>query len=289
MTILVTGATGAIGGAVVRSLATNGFGVAAAIRDERARSAFDCGSVTARRLDYDDPASYANALRGVDSVFLVAPPADPHSPARMTPFIKAIAASDVKHVVVNSAVHARYSETFTLRRIERAVEESGVDWTHVRLQWHMSSLTSGFFAPMAASGEFALPTGPSQIAFVHVRDVADSVATILRDPATHAGTAHALTGPEALNWYTIADMHSRHGNRPVRYRPVTDDEYLAACTRAGIPRDTVALLLELFIAARHGQAALVTSTVRRLTGREPRALEAFLSKEIRRSNQKQRT
>jgi uncharacterized protein YbjT (DUF2867 family) len=89
MTILVTGASGHIGGAVLRELARVRQPAVAGMRAQT--------SATARRLAYDDPTSYAVALAGVSTVFLVAPPVDTRAPERLAPFIAAADASGVRH------------------------------------------------------------------------------------------------------------------------------------------------------------------------------------------------
>ncbi|SEG89401.1 Uncharacterized conserved protein YbjT, contains NAD(P)-binding and DUF2867 domains [Nonomuraea solani] len=277
MTILITGASGNIGGAVARELAAAGRPVILTSRDPGAITAPPGSSAEVRRLDYDDPSSYDAALRGATSALIIAPPADPRAYERMEPFIRAMAASEVAHAVVISAVMAETDEDFSLRKIERAVEESGIRFTHLRSQWYMNSLTSGVFAPMAAAGEIALPTGFGRVALVDPADVAEAAAAVLRDPSRHEGAAYALTGPEPFDWLGVAKLCSEYFGRPIDYRPISDDEYRAICRDAGIPGPVVEFLIGLYAAIRDGRAAHTSTAVRELTGREPRDLRAFLA------------
>ncbi|MEV0618803.1 NAD(P)H-binding protein [Nonomuraea sp. NPDC050404] len=277
MTILITGASGNIGGGVARRLAAAGRPIVLAARDP--------GSVTAprgcppdiRRLDYDDPSSYEGALRRATSVLLIAPPADACAHERMRPFIRAMTVSEVAHVVVVSAVMAETDEDFPLRRVEREVERAGHRFTHLRSQWYMNSLTSGVFAPMAAAGEIALPAGHGRVAFVDPADVAGAAAAVLTEPARHHGRAYALTGPEPFDWACVAEMCSEFFGHAVRYLPITDDAYRTACRGAGIPAPVAEFLIGLYTAIRAGHAARTTTAVRWLTGRPPRGLREFLT------------
>ena len=270
--ILVTGASGAIGGAVTGALAAAGQPVA-----PTARSASLVGGLTARYLDYDDPGCYAAALSGITSVFLVMPSGDPHSPERVAPFVRAAAGAGVRHIVVNSAIMASVDEHFTLRRIERLVESCGTGWTHLRSAWYMSSLTSGIFAPMLAAGELALPTGTSRCAFVDPDDFAAAAVAVLTSPTAHDGAVYTLTGPEAVDWPTAVRLCAHHLGRPMRYRAVSEEEYGEACRRAGVPEESVDLLLGLFAAGRDGRTARVQPDLRRLIARRPRTLAEFLA------------
>jgi uncharacterized protein YbjT (DUF2867 family) len=278
MTVLITGASGNIGGGVARELAAAGRPVVLAGRDPRSISAPSGSASSVRRLDYDDPASYAGALDGATSALLVAPPVDSRARERMTPFIRAMAEADVAHAVVVSAVMAETDENFSLRGVERVVEDSGLRWTHLRCQWYMNSLTIGVFAPMAAGGEIKLPAGDGRVAFVDPRDVAAAAATVLGEPSRHEGTAYALTGPEALAWPAVAEMCSAYFARPIRYRPISDDQYRDVCRSTGLPGDVAEFLIDLYAAIRDGRAARTTHDVRRLTGRQPCGLREFLSR-----------
>ena len=83
--ILVTGAAGTVGGAVAKALQAQKFKVTGGTT--RPESASLPKGVNAVKADYTDPASMAAALNEVDGLFLVAPPLDPESPAKLNPVI----------------------------------------------------------------------------------------------------------------------------------------------------------------------------------------------------------
>ncbi|WP_431045355.1 NAD(P)H-binding protein [Streptomyces sp. P1-3] len=278
MTILITGASGTLGSTVARDIAATGRRAVLATRRPHAVAAVSGGHATVRFLDYDDPATCTSALRGCTTVFLIAPLADHRSDERILPFLDAALASGVSHVVLNSAYLAKTAEDFALRRLERAVEDCGRGWTHLRSQWYMTSLTSGLFASMVTAGELTLPTGdPGRIAYVAPQDVAATATAILTSPRDHTGRAYHLTGPEALDGRTVADLCSRALGHAVAFRSISDDDYRARCRQAGLPDGPISLLLTLFAAVRDGQAAAITPDVRAVTGRAPLTLRRFLT------------
>jgi uncharacterized protein YbjT (DUF2867 family) len=277
MTVLVTGGSGTVGNLLAHSLVGAGHEIVLGVR-EPARLLDADSTMRVRRLDYDDTATYEAALAGIDSVFLVAPPADMRSFERMAAFIDTLGSHEIAHVVVNSAVIAEVDDDFPLRRIERAVEKSGCTWTHLRSQWYMHSLTRGVFAPLVAAGELALPARNSQVAFVDPADVVAVATAVLSDPQGSAGQVHVLTGPEALDWTVVARLCEQRFGHPVRYRPLSPEEYGARCAAAGVPAGAIEFLQRLFQAMRADQAARVSPAVHRLTGRQPRTLKEFLDR-----------
>jgi uncharacterized protein YbjT (DUF2867 family) len=260
MTTLITGGSGVIGGAVARALAGR---VPMALASRRRRP-------DARHLDYDDPATHTTALRGIRTVFLVAPPADPRSAERLAPFLDTAVRGGVEHVVVCSAPMARLDPDFSLARLERAVEASSCAWTHVRTQWHMAAFTVGLFANQVAAGELALPTGAGGIAYVDPLDLAEVIAAVLTDPPAHAGGTHEVTGPDILDGWTAARQCG------IDFHPVDDATYLHRCAATGMPDDVAHFLLALFTAARYGHCEYTTDTVAQLTGHRPGRFETFL-------------
>ncbi|WP_370942316.1 hypothetical protein AB5J62_24710 [Amycolatopsis sp. cg5] len=272
MSVLVTGASGTVGGATARLLEGRVPIVSAGRRVQALPS-----SMPGVRLDYDDPSTFPAALRGVSTIYLICPPADPDAGSRLLPFIDAAADAGVEHIVVNSAPIAGLDKDFSLSLVERAVEQSGCHWTHLRSQWYASSLTTGVFAPLTASGDLALPLGSGRIAFVDPGNVAAVAAAVLREPGEHRGRVHDITGPEALDGPRLAQVLSDHGS-PVRYRDVSDEEFLAWCRAVlGVPSGVAEFVLVLLAAARAGHTASTTGTIKALTGRPATSLGEFLA------------
>lgn len=272
MPTLLTAANGTLGSTLAPLLTGSGHPV---IRASRTPAPASAGTV---RLDYDDPATFPAALRGVTTLFLIAPFLGPSSDRRLAAFLDAAGAAGVQHVVVNSAQLAALSEEFVLRRLERRVEAAVPRWTHLRSHWYMSSITRGIFTPRLRAGEFALPVGPGdRIPYVAVEDVARVAARILLDPAPHAGRVYELTGPEALDGPQVAAACARAWARPVVFRSLGEAAYADGCRAAGLDEGAVGMLLELFAAVRDGCGARTTDTVRQLTGRHPRTLSQVLA------------
>lgn len=208
--ILITGASGTIGGEVVRLLSEAGVAVQAMTRDPARVSA----DVAVVRGDFRNPPS----LAGVDTVFLIV------LPGQDLTLLDAARAAGVGKVVLLSAIGTgeRVGDSVVgpwFLSAEQAVQASGMDWTILRptnltsnsLRW-LAEITEGKPIADASAG---VPDG-----VVDPRDVAAVAATALTSP-DHNGQTYTLTGPELLTLADQAAVLSRVLNRPVRTEVVT--------------------------------------------------------------------
>jgi uncharacterized protein YbjT (DUF2867 family) len=273
--ILVTGATGQVGRALVKRLLSDGVEVKAATRrPDVARGLFGAGAEVVE-LDFDVTATWDAAVQWADRVFLAPPPFDPHGDERLVPFLDWAVQSGARHLVLLSAMGIEARERLHLRRIEHRVERTGVDWTFLRPNVYMQNFARGFVArTIREEGAIRLPVGAAHVSFVDGRDVAAAAARVLEDDR-HFGRAYTLTGPEALDHVQVADLIGRAADREVRYEPVGEDamrEYLAD---AGWPDGQADTFAGLMAAIREGRRLDVTEHIEHLTGRPPTSFEAF--------------
>jgi uncharacterized protein YbjT (DUF2867 family) len=266
--ILILGGTG-----------KTGRRLAAALREAGApaRTAARRGADVA--FDWDDAASREAALAGADRVYLV-PPAGrlDHAPL-VRAFLDQAAAAGVRHVTALSAFGVNHAPDETpLRAMELALAaRDDLGWSVVRPTWFMQNLTEGFMQPQIAAGTLALPAGDGAEAFIDAQDIAAVAAATLLDPAAHAGRAYDITGPEALTHTQVVERIAAATGREVRYVDADRAAWVAGATDAGLPADYAEVLAGLFDLIRDGHGSRPTSTVREVTGREPRSLEDFVA------------
>lgn len=273
--ILVTGATGKVGSALVRRLLEAGVEVKAGTRNPREAIDLLRGAAEVVELDYDATETWDAAVQWADRVFLVPPPFDPQADDRLVPFLDWAVQSGSRHVVLLSAMGAEAREQMALRRIEQRIERTGVAWTFLRSNIYMQNFARGFLArQIREDGVFGLPAGDAAVSFVDGRDVADVGATVLTGD-DHFGHAYTLTGPEALDHHQAALLIAEAAGRPVRYGPVTEDDMRAALLDAGWAPDQAETFSRLLAAIREGQRSAVTEDSERLLGRAPTSFRRF--------------
>ena len=237
MTILVTGARGHVGAAVLNGLLAAGAPVRAAGRTPRPGEFPD--GVEAVRVDLDDPESFPDALAGVRKVFLYAHPTG-------TPeFAAAARKAGVEHVVLlsSSTVLAPTAASNPIAlwhsSVESALEDAGFERTFVR---------PGYFATNSLRWQSIRTDRVLRTAFpdattapVHERDIAAVAVQALLDDAR--SSAHSVLGPGPL---TIRDQVSAIAEalgEPVRLEEVNVDTYRAE-QLTQLPAPLVDLLIQ---------------------------------------------
>ena len=155
-------------------------------------------------------------------------------------------------------------------RGERALRDSGADWTIVLSAFMAQNFNEGFFEEAVRAGEVAFPA-PEDLAepFIDAEDIADvAVAALTQDG--HVGQIYEVTGPRLLTWAdAVAEIAGATG-RQIHYRPVSLEEYETLMIESQVPDDLVKMLTELFTEVLDGHNAYLTDGVQRALGRPPR-------------------
>ena len=269
--ILVTGATGNLGQAVVVALKAKGINVRAAARDPG--KVARCAGVEAVSFDYQKPATHAAALQDADGLFLVAPPLDAEAPAKLNPVIDLAKTRGVRHIVLTSALGVDAVEEAPLRKVERHLMRSGVPYTILRPNFFMENFSTGFLAPMLKQGGIFLAADDGKTSFISVADIAEVAATAFARGL--ASKEYNLTGPEALDHAAVAAIISKVAGRPIAYQPIPEEAMLKGMRNTGMPESAVQYVGMLYGAVRAGYTAVVTKDVETVTGRKPTTFDAF--------------
>jgi len=277
--ILITGATGKIGKELVTNLLARQSSFKVMARSKEAIQDFEGRGIQAVQGDFERPDTFAGALSGVQSVFLLTAPR-PDNVAIEQRFLAACKAKGVDYVVRVSAIGANPWAASSLIRshghCEAQLEASGLDWTILRPTIFMQNLVPMIGAAVAKESTFYAPAGDALLPWVDTRDIAAVAATVLTSKG-HENLIHEITGPEALTYTQVAEQLSSLCGRKIRYVNVPD----AMAHRSMVDMGTPPWLAEGMITLYHmfkanGATALTLDTVERITGRAPRSLAAYL-------------
>jgi NAD(P)H dehydrogenase (quinone) len=97
---------------------------------------------------------------------------------------------------------------------------------------------------------------------------------VLTEPSTW-GQHHDLTGPRQVSWPEALQSLSAELGEPVTFRTTTAIELIRQLTQAGVTPGEAELLVTREWAIIAEENERTTSTVRELTGHEPRTIEEF--------------
>lgn len=273
--ILVLGATGAVGQGVVEGLLGRGVRVRGASRGAGGVTTQGGPGVEWVRMDLERPETFGPALAGVDRVFLIARPGDEHPERVAGPLIEAMQRAGVRHVVNLTALGVESRNDITLRKVELLLESSGLAYTHLRPNFFMQIFTTPPLLPaIRATGTIRIPAGAARISYIDAADIA-AVAVAALTEAGHAGRAYTLTGPEALDHEALAALISEATGSSVRYEPADEEEARAALDAAGYSPERVERLIGFYRLVRAGFCAPVSSDVERVLGRPATPFSRF--------------
>jgi uncharacterized protein YbjT (DUF2867 family) len=272
-TVLVTGATGTVGPHVVAALAERDVAIRSGMRDpENVPDAIaDAGDAVA--FDFAKPETWGEALAGVDALFLMRPPTV--DDGDLTAFVDAAARVGVERVAYLSTLGAEKNVFIPHHRIERHVAESGMAFTLLRASFFMQNLAEVHLPDIVERDEIFVPAGRGETSFVDARDVGEAAAVVLTESG-HADRAYDVTGPEALDYEAVAAVFADVLGRPITYPEPSLWAFSRRMYRRGHPLGFVALMCGIYTTARLGLAGRVSGDARRLLGRPPRGIRAFV-------------
>jgi uncharacterized protein YbjT (DUF2867 family) len=275
--ILVTGASGMAGGAVLTELRARKAELRAMYRSKEDAAKVPAG-VVAAVADFADSQSLRAALAGVHSVYLVCSPVRELIDLESN-MIDACAASGVTHVVQNSALGAGDWPTSFLswhHQVEEKLKATKLKYTILQPNSFMQNITA-FFAPsIKSSGVFYSSVKDSKTSYIDVRDIAGAATNILLSPEKHCGRTYELNGPEAVTYSELAARISRVVGKPVQYVDIPEAAQRKSMLELGMPAWQVEALLELQQYYVSGKGGELDQILAGLIERAPRTLDAFL-------------
>ena len=276
--ILITGATGTVGSAVLQEIRKTSKPFKAMYRSEQDAKKAPAGTASVI-ADFADKTSLNKALPGVSTLFLVCSPI-PQLVELESNVIEACSQNGVQHVVLNSALGAGdYPKSFPSwhRKVEDKLRSSGLSYTILRPNGFFQNIVMYNAPTIRTQGAFYAGMGNAKTSLLDVRDVAAAAVKVLVSPADHSGKTYELMGPEALSNDEISQRISRITGRNVKYVDIPEETQRKSMLDAGMPEWQVTALLDLQAYYVTGKCAAVTDVLPNLLGRAPITLDQFLN------------
>jgi uncharacterized protein YbjT (DUF2867 family) len=278
--VLVTGAAGLSGSIVIREFARQKAPVRALVRSRaKARALETLPTVEIVEGDMLRPEKLGAVLDGVDRVLMISS-SNPQMVETQCTFIDAAKKAGVRHIVKFSGAESGIDfnpENFRFTRmheeIERYLEGSGLEWTHLRpsqfMQVYLREVPT-----IVTENALVLPMENAKLAPVDIHDIAKVAFAVLRNGGYHA-KSYDMTGPESLTMTEIAERISQAIGKTVRYVNVAPEERRRALLAAGIPPVFADALDELFAERRKRTESRVYLGTHELFGIHPTTFADF--------------
>jgi len=278
--ILVTGAAGLSGSAIVKEFANNKVPVRALVRDGgKADAIAGLEGVEVVMGDMARRETVGPALEGVDRALLISS-ATPDMVETQTAFIDACKAMGVAAVVKFSGREsgigfdaAAFPFTQMHEDIEDHLEQSGLAWTHLRPSQFMQVYLRSVPA-IAGKGVLPLPHSDIALSPVDILDVAKIAFGVLTRPRFENASLD-ITGPEALTMAEIAETIGTVTGKPVHYEPIDPETHRRGMEAAGLPPFMIGALGKQAAERRRHPQSHVSLEAHRAFGVEPTRFEQF--------------
>lgn len=272
--VFITGATGNIGHHVADLLTQRSIPIRVGSRNSQTRSTSPF--VQQVPFDFHDVRTYAAAIAGCRSLFLLRPPAIANTKRTLNPFIDAAYAAGAEHIVFISVTGAETNVIVPHHAVEEHLKESGRSFTIFRPGFFAQNLGDAYRQDIAENDRIYLPSGSGRASFVDTRDIAEAAVTILESPDTHRGKGYTLVGQEALSFSHVAGLLSRQLGRTIRYQPASLYGYWSHLRARNMPVAQILVQTVLHAGIRFGQADIHDDTLAHLLNRPPRTMEEYI-------------
>ncbi len=280
--IVVTGAAGQLGRAVVENLLTRlpADRIVASVRDPAKASALAQLGVNVRAGDFAQPGGLAAAFAGAEQILLVSVDKLGETALQLHhTAIKAAHAAGARRVLYTSHMAARADSLFAPAPDHAATEgflaEADVPFTSLRHGFYAESALHLLGHWLEAAEIRAPEDGP--VSWTARADLAEADAILLAEEGRLNGITPPLTAPEAFTMADLAAIASDLTGRTIKRVTVSDDEWRDATVAQGTPAPMADMLLGMYRAARRGDFAAVDPTLEALLGRRPQTMHDVLA------------
>ena len=277
--IIITGATGTVGQALLPNLLEHDVQVVALTRSPekiRERSAH----LEVLQADLRDQASYADALAGADAAYLLTD-MTAETESLQNQFIDACQAQGVSLVVKQSAMGTAADSPVSMFRMHAIIEQhlkaSGVAYCLLQPNSFSQNLLA-HSQSIKTQGAIYAPMGDGKVSYVDARDIARVATTVLTDDSRkHHNQTYVLTGPEAVSMQESAEVIGTLIGKKVSYYPVSYEQGKEAMMNFGMDEWLVDDLIATARLGAEGKARKVTENIENVTGTKPTTLKESLS------------
>jgi NAD(P)H dehydrogenase (quinone) len=286
--LAITGASGQLGRLTIEQLVRHVDAQKIRAVTRNPESVTDLG-VSTRAADFEDPASLATALDGVDRLLLISSNAFGVDGRRVRQHANAIAAAaqaGVGHVIYTSIARASdpghpAGVAAEHRVTETALATSGLPYTVLRNSMYTQWLLAGAETTLL-TGLLVDNSGDGATSYVTREDCAAVAAAVLARGG-YEGERLEITGPRAVTGAEIAALFTEYTGHSVRYHPISDEETVAELMTYGMTEPVARYFVTIGRSIREGYTSLVTNVVERITGRKPTTVAGFLAGALRMS------
>jgi NAD(P)H dehydrogenase (quinone) len=276
--ILITGASGQVGAAVLRQLpeALRPRALAAARNPAKIPQ-----GIETVLFDYSRPESMRAALLNVETIFMVtAYTVDMLDQSkRLIDEARILGVKHIVHLGAPGADDTTVAHYGWHQFVERYIEWSGLAYTHLRPEIFMQNLFGYEGVPVVTDGAIRYYVGAARQSWVDVEDIAAVAVAVLLEPARHEGQTYRL-GYDVKTYPEIAEIFSAVLGKPFIYEALPPEAFLERAISLGGDASYMTCVYRSFVELTAGTARaadVLFNNFQELTGQQPRSMRDFVS------------
>lgn len=284
-TILVTGASGHLGGRVIELLLENFSGklIAGSRKPEKLERLKSKG-VELRKVDFDDSLTLTEGFKNVDKLLIISTDALAEPGLRLkqhTAAVLAAKAAGVKHIFYTSLTNSDKSLiSFAPDHFgtEVAIKASGLRYTILRNNWYADNLLLAT-KEILASGKMMTATSGGKVGFISREDCARAAASALLSDNV-GNMLIEITGEKAYSYTDVARILSEASGKKIEQVDITLGQLKEGLNQTGLPSFVIDMLVTYEESVAQGIQNVTNQMVKELTGTSPLRLDEFLKKSL---------
>lgn len=281
MRILVTGATGALGSAVIETMLKKipASGIAILTRNEEKRLSFQQKGFLAYLGGFEDIPSLDRAMKEVDRVLLISAGDEGDRMQQHRNVVDAAKRAGVSGMAYTSrSLRDRASLCNPLMvdhfATEDYIRESGLRYTIFRNALYMDVIPL-FVGKHVFETGIVQSAGMGKVAFALRQEMGEAIAHVMLDEPCE-NKVYRFTGGEAYSFYEVARALTELSGKEVSYTAVESPAFEEILIEKGIPRAMVRKIIDFNADIRNGQESVVTTDLAEKLGRSPASLKEGL-------------
>jgi uncharacterized protein YbjT (DUF2867 family) len=276
--ILVTGATGTIGKALIKSLQTKNAAFVVGVRDKE-QAMEKLPNVQAKDMiefDFSNASTYEKAIEGVDKVFILGPPLVVTLVDLLSPFIDFLKTKNIMRVVYVSALGSDILKDMPFHTIlSQKLKDDGFNYTILKPSFFAQNFKNYEWENITQRNMTYMPAGNGRVGFVDVNDVGEVAAVVLTTDG-HERKTYELTGPETLSYVDAARILSEVTGKAIAYPNPSPEEFTSVLKSSGAPDFIAPYMIQVYSMIADNHVNLVTSDIEKVTGKKPNSLKQVL-------------
>lgn len=277
--ILITGATGNAGKAVIQSLVNKSENIeilAGARKPLPDEKPFNSSQVISVLFDFEERETIRLALEQTDILLLLRPPQLADAKKYFEPLIELAEENQVEHIVFLSVQGVEENSLIPHHKIEKLISNSKLAFTFLRPAYFMQNFTTSLKKDLVENDKIYLPAGRAKFTLIDVEDIGKTAAEVILHHENHKKRAYDLTNNERLNFSEMAEILSEELGRNIRYKSPNLLSFFLKKKKENTPTALILVMIMLHYLPRFKKTPPTSDWVEKITGQEPISFSDFV-------------